>query len=444
MKKLFPLLICLFISSQIFGADIIKLPLETVEKQALANSPKIKQPESLMQSQQAAYESEDSYLYPSLTLDARGGWVSEIPSLKLAGNSLKFGDNWSYSAGPTLQYTLFDKNRRKNKSKSSLSAYESQKQELESAKKQILLQARQAYFKIQRDLEKIYFLSEYLNLTQKQLKDINSAFKIGNKNKLDVIMAEKQFIRAKLNISNARAALSQDLSELFKITVDNFSIDARYPLDYRIDPNLLDGETSSLIEFDSLDNTLAKFVSFENFTFDENQAKLLSYDKLINSYKYLSDSFKSGLYPRINLSGGAYFEYPNGPITEDIFLGRVNASLSMPLFEKSRTKKQSEAQKNMADSVIYRKQDMQEQLESIFDFSKTRLYSLNIENTLIEKMINDAKDGVKLTYNAYNAGSVTFLEVQNANIDLLSAQTDLANLKIEKLNCLAIMDNLGK
>jgi hypothetical protein len=27
---------------------------------------------------------------------------------------------------------------------------------------------------------------------------------------------------------------------------------------------------------------------------------------------------------------------------------------------------------------------------------------------------------------------------------LLSAQTELSNLKIEKLNCLAVMDNLGK
>ena len=87
---------------------------------------------------------------------------------------------------------------------------------------------------------------------------------------------------------------------------------------------------------------------------------------------------------------------------------------------------------------------MSETLKSLFEFSKRRLYSLNIENNLTEKMIEDSKTAVKLTYDAYNAGSVTFLEVQNANIDLLSAQTELSNLKIEKLNCLAVMDNLGK
>lgn len=444
MKKLFPLLICLFISSQIFGADIIKLSIETVEKQALEYSPKIKQAQSTMQAQESVYESFSSYIYPSITLDAKGGWVSQIPELTMGMTKLKFGDNWSYSAGPTAQYTLFDNNRRNDKVKSETSLYESRKYELESVKKQVLLETRRSYFKIQRDLEKIYFLFEYMKLTQKQLNDINSAFKIGNKNKRDVIMAEKQFLKAKVAISGARAVLSQDLSELFKLAGTDFSINADYPSDYRIAPEELDGQVSALISFDSPDETLIRFTSFENLNFDNEQAKLISYDKIAKSYEYLSSYYKSELYPKINLSAGTYFEYPNGPITESVFQARANAVISMPLFEKSRNKKLSQAQKNMAESMILQKEDMTENIKSIFDFSKRRLYSLKIETNLTEKMIEDSKLGVKLTYDAYNAGIVTFLEVQNANIDLLSAQTDLTNLKIEKLNCLAVMDNLGK
>lgn len=444
MKKIFLLLFCLFFSSQVFALSVIKLSVETVEKQTLEYSPKIKQAQNIMQAQESVYESFDTYLYPSVTLDAKGGWVSQIPELTMGMTKLKFGDNWSYSMGPTLQYTLFDNNRRNDKVKSETSLYESRKYELEAVKKQVLLETRRAYFKIQRDLEKIYFLFEYMKLTQKQLSDINSAFKIGNKNKRDVIMAEKQFLKAKVAISGARAVLSQDLSELFKLAGTDFSINADYPSDYRIAPEELDGNVSTLIRFDSPDETLNRFTSFENLNFDNEQAKLISYDKIAKSYEYLSSYYKSELYPKINLSAGTYFEYPNGPITESVFQARTNAVMSMPLFEKSKNKKLSQAQKNLAESVFLQKEDMSENLKNIFDFSKRRLYSLNIENNLTEKMIEDSKLGVKLTYDAYNAGSVTFLEVQNANIDLLSAQTDLTNVKIEKLNCLAVMDNLGK
>jgi len=444
MKKLFLLLPCLFCYWHVYAADTVKLTLETVEKQALEYSSKIKQVQSAAQAQGYISESFVAYLYPALTLDAKGGWVSQIPELTMGMTKLKFGDNWSYSAGPTLQYTVFDNNRRKDKVKSETAVYNSKMRDFEAVKKQVLLDARRSYFKIQRDLEKIYFLFEYMKLTQKQLKDINSAFKTGVKNKRDVIMAEKQFIKAKISISAARAVLSQDLSELFKITGTNFSINNDYPSDYRIETAELEGTASALIQCDSPDDTLVKFTPVENLNFDSEQAKLVSYDELVKSYEYLSAYYKSELYPKINLAAGTYFEYPNGPITESVFQTRANAAISMPLFEKSKNKKLSQAQKSAAESVSAQKQDMSETLKSLFEFSKRRLYSLNIENNLTEKMIEDSKTAVKLTYDAYNAGAVTFLEVQNANIDLLSAQTELSNLKIEKLNCLAVMDNLGK
>src|SRR5574344_1470585 len=118
MKKSFLLLLCLFCSSRLFASNIINLPLETVEKQALEYSPKIKQAQSAAEAQQSVYESFDSYLYPSVTFDAKGGWVSKVPEMKLGYNALKFGDNWSYSLGPTLSYTVFDNGKRNDKVKS--------------------------------------------------------------------------------------------------------------------------------------------------------------------------------------------------------------------------------------------------------------------------------------------------------------------------------------
>ena len=49
-----------------------------------------------------------------------------------------------------------------------------------------------------------------------------------------------------------------------------------------------------------------------------------------------------------------------------------------------------------------------------------------------------------MTYQAYKAGSVTFLEVDNANLALLESRIALTDIYTERLNRLAVMDNLGR
>jgi outer membrane protein len=49
-----------------------------------------------------------------------------------------------------------------------------------------------------------------------------------------------------------------------------------------------------------------------------------------------------------------------------------------------------------------------------------------------------------LTYQAYNAGAVTFLEVDDANLAALQSRMMLSELNIRRLNNLAVMDSLGK
>jgi len=69
MKKLFLLFLFLVFVPYIYSAEIIKLTLESAEKQALEYSPKIKQIQNAMQAQESVSESFNAYLYPALSLE---------------------------------------------------------------------------------------------------------------------------------------------------------------------------------------------------------------------------------------------------------------------------------------------------------------------------------------------------------------------------------------
>lgn len=443
MKKYAVGAVLLLWASVSFAHPVRELSLVRCEQDALASSAQLKQLGAEAQAARSSYESVRSSLYPSLTLDASGSWVSEVPELEFGPIKSKFGDNWGYSVGPTLSYTLFDAGGRGDARESAFSAYNAKLQELEFAKKQVLLQVRQAYFTVQQDLERMYFVNEQLNVARKQLADVNSAYNAGAKSKLDVYMARKQELRAQINISAAQGALGAHLRELFRLAGTDYGINPLYPMDWRLAASKDASKATAFVKADGLTDTVARFTPLAGLAFDQNSPRLAALEHMAQYYEYLADSYKSSLYPRVGLQAGAYWEYPNGPIKEDVFLGRAGVALSVPLFEGSKNRELSKAQRASAEASRYQKRDVQETLEKLFYSSKDRLYSVGVEENLTRKMIEDSAETAKLTYQAYQAGAVTFLEVDNANLGLLESRIGLADLYVEELNRLAVMDSLG-
>lgn len=437
-------LITLLFGAQLLSASEIKLlTLDDCEQAALAFSPQIKRLGAEASAAQSVYKAAHSTLYPSFYIDGKGGWVSEVPTLQLGGQPMKFGDEWNYSVGPTLEYRLFDYGARTDTAKSAQAAYQAKLQELAFEKKQLLLQVRQAYFAVQRDLESMYFMSQQLKVSRKQLTDVRAALDAGAKSRLDVLMAEKRALRAQVDVSNARSATAGHLRDLFKLTGRDFGIDAAYPLDYRVQEQL-EGRASSIVKADSPAETLLSLRGFSSLNFDAQGPKFLALEQLIQYYEYASSSYESALWPQINVTAGAYWEYPNGPIREHVFLGKAGASVRVPLFEGSRNRQQARAQKHSAEAARYQKEEVEEDLKALFYCAKERLSALDIEDGLTTRLIGSARQSAQLTYQAYQAGAVTFLEVDNANLALLESQIALTNLHLQRLNSLAVMDSLGK
>lgn len=443
MKKFLAGAVCCCIAISGWGAAVKDLPLESCETAALQFSPAVKAAQAQAQAAQAAYESARGYLYPSLYLDAAGSWVSEVPQMQVGPQTFEFGSEWGYSVGPTVEYVLFDKGARSASANRAVSVYQSKLMEYAMARKQALLQVRQAYFAVQRDLESIYLLSEQLKVARKQRADVQSAYKAGAKSRRDLLLAEKQALRSAVDASAARAELARDLRELFKLTGTDFGIDPHYPLDWRVHEKL-DGETSSVIRADDPAQTVAQFEPFARLVFDADTPRLAAYDGVIKSYEYAARAYAAAVWPRLALSAGAYAQYPNGPIQEDVFLGKAGLSLRLPLFEGGKNKQQAQAQRLTAQAAEHQKQEAAQALEALFASAQDSLFALDIEMDLAKQLSEKAAQAASLTYQAYNAGAVTFLEVDDANLSALQSKLMLNELNIRRLNGLAVLDSLGK
>jgi len=442
VKKIIFLCFIFLCAGRVFAA--VNLTLAQCENAALSNSPDIKTLEAQASAARAVYQNVSSSLYPTLNFEADGSYVTQVPSLNLGGQSLRFGDHWGYSLGPVLYYTLFDFGARAGAGKSAKNAYEAAQAQLDWAKKNALLSARLAYFKVTADLENMFLLSGQLEVARRQLADVKNAFASGAKTSLDVYMADKQVLSLLSQINAARAATAAGLRDLFEITVDDFGVNPSYPLDARIKNT--DGlePASVLLGTDGPDAVLANFKIYNYFNFDENGPRLLAQDKMAEYYNRLAKSYNSSLYPRVSFKAGAYLQYPNGPIRENVFLGQGALSLVVPLFEGSKTRSQAEQQRQNALAAEAQKRQIYNNLKKMFDGAKDRLASVQTEQKLAAQIIEDNRRALDLTYSAYKAGDVTFLEVDTADNNLTAGKIALVNLKIEELTKLAVIASLGK
>lgn len=444
MKKylIFTLFFCFF--APVFGAEVKTITLKQCQADAIASSPALKQKAALKDAALYAYESSGAALYPTLSLDGKGGWVSQVPTLQIGPISAEFGDNWSYSAGPTINYILFDNGGRSDVKRSMQAVYFAKQKDYDFALKTVLLDVRQAYFTVQQDLERMYFTDGQLKVAQKQLQDIQAAFKAGAKSNIDVYMATKQKLRAQVNISASRGALGAHLRNLFSLTGTDYGIDANYPLDWRIKPYKGEDQPSALVKADGLESTLTEFKEISNYDFDKDLPALAALLDMAGYYESIASGLISTLYPTVALNAGAYWEYPNGPIKEDVFNAKAGAGIKIPLFEGGKSRKSAASNKAQAKAALFEKQGLEQKLSKLFYSSKSSLYALGAQEAFTKDMIAASNKTAQLTYQAYKAGAVTFLEVDNANLALLESQIALADIFVQRLNSLAVMDNLGR
>ncbi|MEN1785505.1 MAG: TolC family protein [Bacteroidota bacterium] len=365
----------------------------------------------------AEYQRDDS------TFEFPGQFLSDPdtgePLLDEGGNriprpdaSLDKAEAQRYNAGLTMNYTLFDGFGRlydfkRLKEEFNLSALQS-RETIETT----ILQLFTIYFEAARISENITVLQETYANTKDRLQRATYSFDYGQVNKLEVLNAEVDLVNDSINLMNERQLLANTTRDLNIVL--NKDLENRFQVDTVV----------------SFINTL----QLETFLDQgmQNNVRMLraKTDLTINDYSL--KSAKSVFLPTLGLNGsygwnlnqnapGAFFP----GVTEDNRRNfRLGATLTWNLFDGGAGVTQLKNARILLDSQdALQKQISQEVSRDIANAkgdyeNRLKVFQLQQQNVLT------ATDNYNRSNERYKMGQITSVELRQAQINLLNAQTN--------------------
>ncbi|WP_435623481.1 TolC family protein [Flagellimonas sp.] len=339
-----------------------------------------------------------------------------------------------YNARITADYVLFDglgrwydmKRLKEEYNLSSLQARET----LETT----ILQLFSVYFEAARISENITVLEQTYQNTKNRLQRANYSFEFGQVNKLDVLNAEVDLVNDSINVMNERQLLENTLRDLNIVL--NADLEKKFVVDTTI--------------------TFINELQLEDFTAqgEQNNVRMLQANSNMTINDYTLQSAKSVFLPTVGLTGfygwnlnqnapGPFFPGVNVNNTRNFGLG---ATLTWNLFDGGRGITQVKNAKILLES-----QDaLQNQIElevrrdianARGDFqNRLKVFELQQQNVIT------ATDNYKRSNERYKLGQITSVELRQAQINLLNAQTsrNLAkyNAKLAELQLLQLTGQL--
>ncbi|MEM9077451.1 MAG: TolC family protein [Bacteroidota bacterium] len=339
-----------------------------------------------------------------------------------------------YNARITADYVLFDglgrwydlKRLKEEYNLSSLQARET----LETT----ILQLFSVYFEAARISENITVLEQTYQNTKNRLQRANYSFEFGQVNKLDVLNAEVDLVNDSINVMNERQLLENTLRDL------NIVLNADLERKFAVDT------TVAFINELQLEDFASKG--------EANNVRMLQAKSNMAINDYTLQSAKSVFLPTIGLNGfygwnlnqnapGPFFPGVNVNNTRNFGLG---ASLTWNLFDGGR----GITQVKNARILLQSQDALQNQIElevkrdianAKGDFqNRLKVFELQQQNVIT------ATDNYRRSNERYKLGQITSVELRQAQINLLNAQTskNLAkyNAKLAELQLLQLTGQL--
>ena len=402
------------------------LTLSEAENLALGYSPRLKS----LAAEQKAYEqrslAQKTQSYPKLTLDGSYRYITTVPEIELPARSMspvKMGDNTNYSVGPALNWTVWDSGGVKNTYRSAAAAWEAKKHEGEAARLQVLFASRAAYFQVALASEQEELLSDALKLANAQYEDIKLNVKAGTKSRADELKAHQEVLARMRQLSQSKSDKASALRELSAVT----------------------GQTGYAgLKIESIDTLLGIFERFERTSLDPKHPGLEALAKYAQSFDYSGRAAGSGNLPKLQLSVKSTLDYPNTTKLESFNQNTAAAAFSWPLFESGASQKRGVENEEYSKAYSGRKNQLESDLKKDWDKALEQLASLKEQKQINDISVLETVELSAITYKAYKTGSISFIEVENANFKALEAKMQSAKTKVQMLMNLAVLASISK
>ena len=166
-------------------------------------------------------------------------------------------------------------------------------------------------------------------------------------------------------------------------------------------------------------------------------------NELAESARLAAKSASTGLWPKIQLSARTSLDYPNGPEFKEFVQNSFGANLAWPLFDAGATKNRVLENNKTRDSAINRGAQAGVDIAREWEKTNDRILHLKEQEKINAIALREADELASITYKAYTAGSLSYMEVQNANYRTLEAKIRMVKTKAQIFANLAIMASLA-
>jgi outer membrane protein TolC len=371
---------------------------------------------------------------PSLTGNAGGNYTKDDQDVTFRDgeqNSIIGAETTRYNASINFNYTLFDGLGRYWNYKSLKEQYDLTSLEARQTIETTLLQLFTVYYEVARLTENEQVLKQTYENTKQRLKRAEYSFQYGQVNKLDVLNAEVDIVNDSINLINNRQLLKNAKRDL------NVVINSELEQNFEVD---------TIVSFTNQ-------IQLENFvnTSDANNVRLLQAEKNIAISDYDYKASKAIFLPSIGLTGSYGWNEGNFPVTSFATSSTTTGvsggvSLTWNLFDGGSGITRMKNAKIFYDNQQLVKAQIKQQVRR--DISNARgSYQNRLEVLELQtKNIFTAKNNFERSNEQYKLGQITSVELRQAQVNLLNAQTNknLAkyNAKLAELELLQLTGQL--
>jgi outer membrane protein TolC len=371
---------------------------------------------------------------PSLTGNAGGNYTKDDQDVTFrdgSQESIVGAETTRYNASVNFNYTLFDGLGRFWNYKSLKEQYDLTSLEARQTIETTLLQLFTVYYEVARLTENKKVLLQTYENTKQRLKRAEYSFEYGQVNKLDVLNAEVDIVNDSINLMNNRQLLENAKRDLN--VVINSELEQKFEVD-------------TVVSFTNQ-------IQIENFvnTSSSNNVRLLQAEKNITISDYDYKASKAIFLPTIGLSGSYGWNEGNFPVTSFATSSTTTGvsgglSLTWDLFDGgSGITRMKNARINYDNQQLIKAQIKQEVNRDIFNARgnyHTRLEILKLQT----QNIFTAKNNYERSSEQYKLGQITSVELRQAQVNLLNAQTSKSlakyNAKLAELELLQLTGQL--
>ncbi len=376
------------------------LTLERCIETALVRHPSIVAAKSTANASESRTGQAKAGYYPSIdwTTSASRTSVGPRETLGFKTGSALFN---SYSAGATLNQTIFDFGKTASQVRVGTFNHDSSLNDLENVAGQVILNVKQAYFGVLQAKRNRMVSEEAVGQFRLHLEQAKGFYEVGTKPKFDVTKAEVDLSNAKLNLIKAENAV--------RLAVANLNNAMGVPMA----PEYMLEDTLSFQKYEiTFENALARAY--------ENRPDLKSTVARRQAAESSIELEKKGYFPVLTGTAGYNYAGNDFPLKRGWNIG---ATLTVPLFSGFLTKYRVDEAKANLDVLKANEESLRQVI-----FLEVQQAYLNLQEAeeripTAELTVKQAEENFEIARGRYGAGVGNPIEVTDAEVALSNAKT---------------------